>query len=146
MRRREDEAGGKRADEVAKRGRCGDIAAHHAEGLAERSLDDGQAIHQTFALGDAAATRTVHADGVHLVEIGHGAILVGEIADFLDRRDIAVHRIDGLEGDHLRRLGIGSGKLGFQILQVIVAPDHPVALGIADPLDHRGVVAANPRR
>ena len=30
------------------------VAAHDAEGLAERALDDGQAVHDALALGDAA--------------------------------------------------------------------------------------------
>lgn len=84
QRRREDEARGKRADEIAERSRRGDIAAHDAERLAERAFDDGQTIHQSLALGNAAAARAVHADGMHFVEIGHRAIFVGEIADFLD--------------------------------------------------------------
>ena len=140
QRRGEDEARGKRADEIAERGRRGDIAAHDAERLAERAFDDRQAVHQAFALGNAAAARTVHADGMHLVEIGHRAVLVGEIADFLDRRDIAVHRIDALEGDQLRRLRIGGGKLGFEVVEIVVPPDDALAVGIADAFDHRRMV------
>ncbi len=87
--------------------RAGDVAAHDAEGLAERAFDDGEAVHQAFALGNAAAARAVHADGMHFVEIGHRAVLVGEIAEFLDRRNVAIHRIDGFEGNDLRRARIG---------------------------------------
>ena len=46
-----------------------------------------------FAFRDAAATRAVEADGVHLVEIGDRAMGVGDIADLGDGRDVAVHRI-----------------------------------------------------
>ena len=53
--------------------------------------------HRAVALGDAAAARAVHADRVDLVEIGHGAVALGEVADRADRRDVAVHRIDALE-------------------------------------------------
>ena len=60
------------------------------------------------ALGNAAAARAVHADGVDLVEIGHRAVLLGEIADRRDRRDVAVHRVDALEGDELRARRTGS--------------------------------------
>ena len=60
------------------------------------------------ALGNAAAARAVHADGMDLVEIGQRVVLVGEVADRGDRRDVAVHRIDALEGDQLGRFGIGS--------------------------------------
>ncbi len=44
-----------------------DIAAHHAERLAERAFDDGQAMRDVVALGDAAAARAIHADGVNFV-------------------------------------------------------------------------------
>ena len=57
------------------------------------------------ALGNAAAARAVHADGVDLVEIGERVIFVGEVADRGDRGDVAVHRIDALEGDQLGRVG-----------------------------------------
>ena len=77
-----------------KRGRAGDIAAHHAERLAERALDHRQPVHQALALGDAAAARAVEADRMDLVEIGHRAVLVGDVAELGDRRDVAVHRID----------------------------------------------------
>ena len=55
-----------------------------------------------IAFGDAAAARSVHADGVDLVEMGHRAVLLGEIGDLADRGDVAIHRIDQLEGDQLR--------------------------------------------
>lgn len=136
----EDEARSIGADEIAKRRGGRDIAAHHAKSLAERAFDDRHAIHQAFAFGNAAAARAVHADGVHFIEIGHSAELVGEIADLLDRRDIAIHRIDALEGDQLRRIRIGSGELGFEIVEIVMLPDHPLALAVADAFDHRGVV------
>src|SRR3546814_15275535 len=76
----EDEAGGEAAHEVAESGGGGDIAAHHPESLAERALDDREAIHLPLALGDAAAVRAVEANGVHLVEVGQGAVLLGDLA------------------------------------------------------------------
>ena len=60
--------------------------------------------HDAVALGDAAAARAVKADRVHLVEIGQRAVLLGQIADRGDRRDVAVHRVDALEDDDLRRV------------------------------------------
>ena len=84
---------------------AGDVAAHHPERLAQRALDDGDAAGDAVALGNAAAARAVHADRVDLVEIGERFIFVGEVADFGDRRDVAVHRIDALEGDQLGRVG-----------------------------------------
>src|SRR5882757_4661714 len=46
----------------------------------------------------AAAAQTIKADRVDLIEIGHRAIALGEIADCVDRRDVTVHGIEALEG------------------------------------------------
>src|SRR5690606_24359495 len=96
-----DEAARIGTDEVDEAGRSGDIAADDAERLAERALDEGDAVHQPLALGDAAAARTIHANGMDLVEIGHGTVLLGDFDDLADRGDVAIHRIDALEGDDL---------------------------------------------
>ncbi len=48
---------------------------------------------------------------MHLVEIGHGAVAFGDIADLGDGGDVAVHRIDALEGDELGHGGIERGEL-----------------------------------
>ena len=60
---------------------AGDIAAETAERFRKRPFDDVDAMRDTLALGDAAAARTIHADGVDFVHIGHGIVLLGEIAD-----------------------------------------------------------------
>ena len=62
------------ANEIDESRRTRDIAAHHAERLGERPLDDRQAVHQPVALGDAAAMCAVKADSMDLVEIGHCAV------------------------------------------------------------------------
>ena len=136
----EDEAGRERADEVAERGGGGDVAADHAERLAERALDDREAVHQAFALGDAAAARAVEANSMHLVQIGHGAVGVGHVAEFLDRRDVAVHRVDGLEGDQLRPARLDQRQPAIEILGAVVLEDLPLGAAVADALDHRRVV------
>src|SRR5690606_21780370 len=97
--------GGKRTDEVDQPGRAGDVAANDAEGLAQRALDNVDASHQPLAFGDAAAARAVHAHRVNLVEIGQRAVLLGHREDLGNGRDVAVHRIDALEGDDLGPLG-----------------------------------------
>ena len=140
QRRREDEAGSKGADEIAQRRGGRNVTAHDAERLAERALDHRQAIHQAFALGNAAATRAIHADGMDFIEIGHRPVLVGEIADLLDRRDVTIHRIDRFEGDHFWRVRIGGRQFGFEVVEIVVLPDDAVALGITDAFDHRGMV------
>ncbi len=96
---REDERGRVGAHGVDDRGIRRDIAAQSAKALGERALDYVDAVHLAVAIGDAAAARAIKADGVNLVEIGHGVVARGEIGDLADRRDVAVHRIKALEGD-----------------------------------------------
>ena len=82
----EDEARGGAAQRIDQRGRAGDIAAHGAEGLAERALDDGQAVASTPSRSAMPPPRgAVEPDGMDLVEIGHGAVALGQIADRGDR-------------------------------------------------------------
>src|SRR4029079_18674514 len=104
------------ADCVAAGAAGGDVAAHHAEALGQGAVNDIDAGHDAFALGDATAAGAVHADRVHLVEVGHGVVLLGQIAGGGDGGDVAVHRVHALEGDDLRRaLGILL-ELGFEIV------------------------------
>src|SRR3979490_2320399 len=97
----EEEAGAVGADGVDDIGTCGDIAAETAERLGEGAFQDIDAVHDAVALGDAAAARAVHAGRVPLVDIGHGAVALGEIADPGQWRDVAVHRIQALAHDQL---------------------------------------------
>ena len=137
----EDEAAGKGADEVDEPGRAGDEAADDAEGLAERALDNVDAAHQALALGDTAAARAVHADGMDLVQIGQRTVPFGDVEDRGDRRDVAVHRIDALEGDDFRHVRAVFAKQPVEVGRVVVLPDPPLGLRVADALDHRGMVA-----
>ena len=92
------------------------------------------------ALGNAAAARAVHADRMDFVEVGQRVVLVGEVADRGDRRDVAVHRIDALERDQLGRVRILGGEQLLEMLEIVVAEDALLAARIADAGDHRGVV------
>src|SRR5690606_18375386 len=75
-----------------------DVAAHHTEALGERRVYDVDPVEDAIALGDASAAWSVHADRVHFIEIGEGAIPIGQIADRRNRGDGPVHGVDGLEG------------------------------------------------
>ena len=97
-------------------------------------------MHLPLARADAAAARPVHADRVHLVAIGHRVVFLGEIADRLDRRDVAVHRVEALEHDQLRPLARLCGEQLFEVFRVVVAPDLLFGAGLAHALDHRVVV------
>ena len=134
--RREDEARREAANEINQRLRPGDIAADNAKGLAQRAFDDCEAVHQAFALGNAAAMIAVEADGVDFVEISHRAKLIGDVAELLDRSDIAVHRVDAFEGDQFRGSRIKRGDLLAQVAGVIVTEDDALGAGVADAFDH----------
>ena len=119
---------------------AGDIAAEATEGLGERAFEDIDAVHDAVALGDAAAARAIHADGVDFVDIGHGAVTFGKIADLRQRRDVAVHRIKALAGDQFRPVRPGGAQQFFEMRHVVVAEHLALATGLADAFDHRIVV------
>jgi hypothetical protein len=77
---------------------------------------------------------------VNFVEIGDGIIFVGEVANLGDRGDVAVHRIDALEGDQLGRGRVRGGEQLFQMGEIVVPEDLLLAARAADAGDHRGVV------
>ena len=100
-----------------------DVAAHDAEGLGERALDHRDAVRLAVALGDAAAARAVEADGMHLVEIGERTVALGHRAELGDGGDVAVHRIDALEGDELGGRGIGRRQETLEVRGIVVLED-----------------------
>ncbi len=101
--RGEDEARRIGADGVAAGPAPGNITAHDAEALSERAIDNVDAVHDAVALGDAAATRAVEADRVDLIEISQRVVFLRQVTNGLDWRDMAVHGVDALEDDDLRR-------------------------------------------
>src|SRR4029079_4344660 len=111
------------ADAVDDLGFRGDVTAHYAERLAEGPFDDVDPVRGLVACGEAAAARAVHADRVNLVDVGQRVVPVREVADRVDRRDVAVHRIDALEGDQLRNISALGGEQLFEVLDVVVAED-----------------------
>ena len=92
------------------------------------------------AFADAAAARAVHADGMHLVDIGHGAVALGEIADLVHRRDIAVRGIKALKRDQLRSAWIGAVQQFFKVCHIVVAENPLLATRLAHTFDHRVVI------
>ncbi len=83
---------------------------------------------------------TVKPDRVNLIEIGHRAVMLGDVAQLGDRRDVAVHRIDGFEANELRPLGRQTGEQLGQMRGVVVAEDQPLGPAVADARNHRGMV------
>ena len=119
---------------------AGDIAAEAAERLGQRAFQHVDAVHDAVALGDAAAARTVHADRMDLVDIGHRAIFLGEIADLGERRHVAVHRVQALADDQLGTVGTGGDQQLFQMRHVAMTENLALAAGLADAFDHRIMV------
>ena len=140
QRRGEDEARRIGAHGIDHRAGAGDVAAERAERLGQRAFDDVDAVGQPFAFGDAAAARSVHADGMDLVDIGHGVVALGEVDDLPDRRDVAIHRIDALEDDQLGALAARRLQQAFEMRDVVVAEDLLLGARAPHALDHRGVV------
>ena len=95
---------------------------------------------QAFALGHATAARPVEADRMNLVEVGHGAVFVGEIANLGDRRDVAVHRVDRFECDEFRHIGIGFLEQLLKVFDIVVAEDFLFRAAGAYAGNHRSVV------
>ena len=135
-----DKARGIGAHRVDHCRRAGDVAAEAAERLGQRPLDDIDAARGAVALADAAAARAVHADRVDFVDIGHGAVARGEIADAVHRRDVAVHGIEALEHDQLRPARLRRSQKLFEMRHVVVAEDLPLAMRLTHAFDHRIVV------
>ena len=77
---------------------------------------------------------------MHFVDVGHRVVALGEIADLLDRRDVAVHRVEAFEHDELVALVAGGAQQLFEVGHVVVAEDHALRRGAAHALDHRVVV------
>ena len=69
-----------------------------------------------------------------------GAIApIAEIADFCERRDVAVHRIQAFAGDQLRPVAGGAQQF-LEMRHVAVAEHLSLAARLPDALDHRIVV------
>ena len=136
----EDEAGRIAADHIDDHLVGRDIAAHDPERLAQRPFDDGQPIRDIVAFRNAAAARAIHAHGMDFVKIGERIELIRQVADFRDRRDVAIHRIDAFKGDQLGRFGVFGSQQFAQMLDIIVTEDALFAARIADARDHAGMV------
>src|ERR1700732_1859838 len=98
-------------------------------------------MHCAVAFGDPTAARAVTPTSMDLVEIGHRAIPLGDIANLCDGCDIAIHRIDRLEADQLRPPRIGAHQAVLKVDGVVMAENLVPGAAMADALDHRGVVS-----
>jgi hypothetical protein len=76
---------------------------------------------------------------MHFVDIGHGAIALGEVADFEGRGHVAVHGVEALEHDQFGPVACRAQQC-FEMFHVVVAEDLLFAMGLAYALDHRVVI------
>ncbi len=136
---REDEGRRIAAHRVYEGGVARNIAAERAETLGECPFDDVDLRHHAGGLANASAARAIHADRMHLVNIGHGAIALRQGGDFRDGRDIAAHRIEALEDDELRAIA-GLDQQFLEMREVIVAENLPLGARALHALDHRVVI------
>ena len=97
-------------------------------------------MHQAVTLGHAATAGAVHAHGVHFVDIGQRIEFIGQIADRLDRAEIAVHRIERFKRDQLGRRRVIGFQQFAQVIQIVVTEDALGPAVAAHAFDHRGMV------
>ena len=70
-----------------------------------------------------------------LVEERERAVAPGDVAQLADRRDVAVHRVDGLKRHQLRPVAVVPGQQVVQVRRVVVLEDPLVRPAVADALD-----------
>src|SRR5215469_17447470 len=128
------------AHRINKPGRCRYVSSHAAKGLSERPFDYREPVALSIALAHPAAVSAIEADGMHLIEISHGAIFVGEVTNRGNWRNIAVHRVHAFERNQLRSPHPRRAQQLLKMGQVIVAEYAALAPGLANALDHRSVI------
>src|SRR3546814_7116102 len=84
------------------------------------SSDLREALRGAIPVRNPSTAGTVHADGMHLVEIGERTIFLGEIANGVDGGDVTIHRINALECDQLGECWIRFSEQLFQVLKIVV--------------------------
>lgn len=88
------------------------------------------------------AVWSVHANGMDFIEKGDCAVFFGEVADLGDGGNGSAHAIHGLKSNDFGLLGWKRAELRFKIGKIVVLEDHFLCTGVADALDHGGVVHA----
>ena len=77
---------------------------------------------------------------MHLVEVGERVVALGHVADFGDRRDVAVHRVDAFEHHQLGQRRVECRQLAVQVVGVVMGKHFDAGAAVARALDHAGVV------
>ena len=111
-----------------------------AERLAQRGRDHVDALHDAAMLDGSAPRLADKTGGVAVVDHDHRPVALGQVADGLEWRDVAIHGEDAVGSDHAQALALRLLQRIFQRAEVPVRV--PVALGLAqaDAVDDGGVV------
>ncbi len=91
-------------------------------------------------LGRAAAGLADEAGRVRVVDHHHRAVFLGEIADRVELREVAVHREHAVGRDHAQPLALRLLQRLFERVHVAVRIAMALGLAEADAVDDRGVV------
>ena len=67
-------------------------------------------------------------------------MLLANVEDLGDRRDVAVHRIDAFERDQLGAARLDCGEQPVEILGVVMLEAQALRTAVANALNHRGMV------
>ena len=84
---------------------------------------------------------TKNPDRVDLVQIGHRVVAFGDVAQFRNGSNVAVHGVNGLKRNELWPVRVYLLETKIKILWVIVLEDPVVCPRMSYSLDHRGMVA-----
>ena len=88
----------------------------------------------------ATTTRTIKANCMDFVKIGHCVIFICKVADFFYRGDIAIHGINRFKGDNFGAVRVDGFKLVFQIAYIVMAEYPFFAPRMTHTINHGGVV------
>ena len=115
-------------------------AAGAAQGLAERTRHDVDAIHDAAIFVRAAAVGADEAGGVRIVHHDQRPVPIGQVTDIFEFRDGAIHREHAVGRDqtHSGILRVLQGLL--ELIHVVVGIAQPASLAEANSIDDAGVV------
>jgi len=137
---REDEAGREAAHEVHEHRGTGDEAADRAVSLAEPALDEVHLIGEARGCDEPGAARAVHAHGMRLVDVDERSVRTRHANQRAQGREIAVHGVEGLEGDEARIRGITLREHRIERAGIVMREDDTRRAAATDAGDHRCVV------
>ncbi len=121
----------------------------------EGADDEIDVVDNALVLGDAAAVLADEAHRMRLVDQHHRARLLADADHFLERGDVAQHRIDAFKDDKLARIGGEPLEPLFERLDIIVAKGDDLGIahraavvdrGVAVGVDDDVVILARERR